>query len=104
VTDPHAWNSAANGALYAQNILNGLVKADPEDKAALEAPAALYRPADSRSTAGRKRSLRHSAGKRKVLTSHDAFGYFGRAYGVTFGAAGALFRKRSQRGAGGGVD
>jgi zinc/manganese transport system substrate-binding protein len=23
VTDPHAWNSAANGALYAQNILNG---------------------------------------------------------------------------------
>jgi zinc/manganese transport system substrate-binding protein len=39
VTDPHAWNSAANGALYAQNILNGLVKADPEDKAALEAPA-----------------------------------------------------------------
>jgi zinc/manganese transport system substrate-binding protein len=37
VTDPHAWNSAANGALYAQNILNGLVKADPEDKAALEA-------------------------------------------------------------------
>ena len=35
VTDPHAWNSAANGALYAQNILNGLVKADPQDKAAL---------------------------------------------------------------------
>ncbi|MFS9532465.1 metal ABC transporter solute-binding protein, Zn/Mn family, partial [Klebsiella pneumoniae] len=35
VTDPHAWNSAANGALYAQNILDGLVKADPEDKAAL---------------------------------------------------------------------
>ena len=29
VTDPYAWNSAANGALYAQNILNGLVKADP---------------------------------------------------------------------------
>ncbi len=35
VTDPHAWNSAANGALYAQNILDGLVKADPEDQAAL---------------------------------------------------------------------
>ncbi len=24
------------------------------------------------------------AGNRKVLTSHDAFGYFGRTYGVTF--------------------
>lgn len=42
VTDPHAWNSAANGALYAQNILAGLVKADPEDKAALEATGQPY--------------------------------------------------------------
>ena len=40
VTDPHAWNSAANGALYAQNILNGLVKADPQDSAALKATGA----------------------------------------------------------------
>ncbi len=24
------------------------------------------------------------AGKRKVITTHDAFGYFGEAYGVTF--------------------
>ncbi|WP_190324109.1 metal ABC transporter solute-binding protein, Zn/Mn family, partial [Enterobacter hormaechei] len=42
VTDPHAWNSAANGALYAQNILNGLVKADPDDKAVLEASGKTY--------------------------------------------------------------
>ncbi len=42
VTDPHAWNSAANGALYAQNILSGLVKADPEDTAALEATGKPY--------------------------------------------------------------
>ncbi|RAN78055.1 metal ABC transporter substrate-binding protein, partial [Bacillus sp. SRB_28] len=42
VTDPHAWNSAANGALYAQNILSGLVKADPEDKAALEVSGKRY--------------------------------------------------------------
>ena len=68
VTDPHAWNSAANGALYAQNILNGLVKADPEDKAALEASGQPY----------------IAQLTRNVLTSHDAFGYFSRAYGVTF--------------------
>ena len=42
VTDPHAWNSAANGALYAQNILNGLIKADPQDKAALETSGQRY--------------------------------------------------------------
>uniref|UniRef100_UPI0013D9BAA4 metal ABC transporter solute-binding protein, Zn/Mn family n=1 Tax=Serratia marcescens TaxID=615 RepID=UPI0013D9BAA4 len=42
VTAPHAWNSAANGALYAQNILTGLVKAAPEDKTALEATGKPY--------------------------------------------------------------
>src|SRR5690606_40317774 len=42
VTDPHAWNSAANGALHAQNILNVIVKADPLDKAAHEATVKPY--------------------------------------------------------------
>lgn len=85
VTDPHAWNSAANGALYAQNILNGLVAASPQDKAALEVSGQRY--------IGQLKELDSWAEsqfstipqeKRKVLTSHDAFGYFGRAYGVTF--------------------
>ncbi|WP_330983939.1 MULTISPECIES: metal ABC transporter substrate-binding protein [Enterobacterales] len=85
VTDPHAWNSAANGALYAQNILAGLVKADPQDEAALNASGQAYI-AQLKQIDGWAKS-RFSAipeAKRKVLTSHDAFGYFGRAYGVTF--------------------
>ena len=85
VTDPHAWNSAANGALYAQNILDGLVKADPEDKSALEASGQRY--ISQLNEIDRWAKDRFSAipqAKRKVLTSHDAFGYFGRAYGVTF--------------------
>lgn len=85
VTDPHAWNSAANGALYAQNILKGLVKADPADEAALNASGQAYI-AQLKQIDGWATS-RFSAipeAKRKVLTSHDAFGYFGRAYGVTF--------------------
>jgi zinc/manganese transport system substrate-binding protein len=60
VTDPHAWNSAANGALYAQNILNGLVKADPEDKAALEASGKPYIAQLTNWTAGPKRALARS--------------------------------------------
>ena len=85
VTDPHAWNSAANGALYAQNILAGLVKADPEDKAALDASGEHYiaQLKDVDSWAKKQFSVIPQA-KRQVLTSHDAFGYFGRAYGVTF--------------------
>ncbi|WP_407578732.1 metal ABC transporter substrate-binding protein [Citrobacter koseri] len=85
VTDPHAWNSAANGALYAQNILSGLVNADPQDKAVLEASGKPYIAQLTELDAWAKARFRQiPQEKRKVLTSHDAFGYFGRAYGVEF--------------------
>jgi zinc/manganese transport system substrate-binding protein len=85
VTDPHAWNSATNGALYAQNILAGLVKADPQDEAALNASGQKYI-AQLQEIDGWAKARFNAIplAKRKVLTSHDAFGYFGRAYGVTF--------------------
>ena len=77
--------SYANGALYAQNILNGLVKADPEDKAALEASGKPYIAQLTQLDSWAKtRFSQIPQAKRNVLTSHDAFGYFGRAYGVTF--------------------
>ncbi|MFH2837337.1 metal ABC transporter substrate-binding protein [Klebsiella aerogenes] len=85
VTDPHAWNSAANGALYAQNILDDLVKADPQDKAALQSRGKRY--IEQLTAIDGWAKAQFSAipqVKRKVLTSHDAFGYFGRAYHVTF--------------------
>ncbi|MDZ7323137.1 metal ABC transporter substrate-binding protein [Kosakonia sacchari] len=85
VTDPHAWNSAANGALYAKNILAALVKADPADEAALNASGQRY--IDQLTKLDSWAKERFSAvpqAKRKVLTSHDAFGYFARAYGVDF--------------------
>ncbi len=94
-----------NGALYAQNILNGLIKADPQDKAALETSGQRYIGQLTEIDGWAKQFTAIPLAKRKVLTSHDAFGYFGRAYGVTFpGTTGAVVRKRSQRGAGGGAD
>lgn len=85
ITDPHAWNSAANGALYARNVLNGLIKADPEEKVALEAAGKSYiTQLTELDSWGKARFQPIPTAKRKVLTSHDAFGYFGRAYGVTF--------------------
>ncbi len=91
VTDPHAWNSAANGALYAQNILSGLVKADPEDTAALEATGKPYIAQLSQLDGwAKKRFSDIPQAKRKVLTSHDAFGYFQpRLRRDVYGAAGA---------------
>jgi zinc/manganese transport system substrate-binding protein len=85
VTDPHVWNSAANVLVWAKNIEAALAAADPEDKAAFEENFARYGKdlneldAYARTTIGAIPRER-----RKVLTSHDAFGYFGKAYGVTF--------------------
>ncbi|OAT30438.1 periplasmic substrate-binding component of an ABC superfamily zinc transporter [Buttiauxella brennerae ATCC 51605] len=85
ITDPHAWNSAENGAIYAQNITKALVAADPQDAAAITDSGSEYvtrlKLLDSWA---KTRFEAIPKSKRKVLTSHDAFGYFGQEYGVTF--------------------
>ncbi|WP_151995066.1 metal ABC transporter substrate-binding protein [Buttiauxella massiliensis] len=85
ITDPHAWNSAENGAIYAQNITRALVAADPEDAEAINDTGSEYvirlKLLDSWA---KTRFEAIPKSKRKVLTSHDAFGYFGQEYGVTF--------------------
>ncbi|WP_054180639.1 metal ABC transporter substrate-binding protein [Trabulsiella odontotermitis] len=85
VVDPHAWNSAANGARYAQNIVKGLISADPEDKAALSKTGDDYiAQLHELDSWAKKRFSDIPESKRIVLTSHDAFGYFSRAYHVRF--------------------
>jgi zinc/manganese transport system substrate-binding protein len=85
ITDPHAWNSAENGAIYAQNITKALVAADPQDATAITDSGSEYvtrlKLLDSWA---KTRFEAIPKSKRKVLTSHDAFGYFGQEYGVTF--------------------
>ncbi|KFC78591.1 metal ABC transporter substrate-binding protein [Buttiauxella agrestis] len=85
ITDPHAWNSAENGAIYAQNITKALMAADPENASAISESGTEYvtrlKLLDSWAKT-RFESIPKS--HRKVLTSHDAFGYFGQEYGVTF--------------------
>jgi ABC-type metal ion transport system, periplasmic component/surface adhesin len=85
VTDPHAWNNVVNGVIYAQNITNGLIKADPEDAVALKARGEKYT-AELTALDGwvKQRFSAIPREKRKVLTSHDAFGYFAKAYQVDF--------------------
>ena len=85
VTDPHAWQSLANGRLYAQNIRDGLIKADPDGKAAYEANAATFIAAiDALEPQVKAAIAKIPPGQRKIITSHDAFGYFGMAYGMDF--------------------
>lgn len=83
--DPHAWQDVRNARVYVENIMSGLVAADPtasEDYrrnwAAYDARLASL-DADIRSSIARIPQAR-----RVVVTAHRAFEYFGAAYGVRF--------------------
>jgi zinc/manganese transport system substrate-binding protein len=83
VTDPHAWQDLANGKLYVANIRDGLIAADPAGKAVYEANANTYLAALAAEEAAVKAALGKLPPERKrIITSHDAFGYFGAAYGL----------------------
>jgi zinc/manganese transport system substrate-binding protein len=83
--DPHAWQNLANGIVYVGNIAHALAAADPDHaadyKAAGEAYAATLKSLDARV---RTEIAAIPEARRKVVTSHDAFGYFGAAYGIDF--------------------
>ncbi|HAB74207.1 metal ABC transporter substrate-binding protein [Pantoea septica] len=85
VTDPHAWNSMQNGVIYAANVMNALIKADPQDADAIRRSGEKYiQQLQTLDGWAKSAFAAIPAAKRKVLTSHDAFGYFGQRYGVTF--------------------
>ena len=82
--DPHAWQSLANVAIYAANIRDALVSADPAGRSVYEANAGSYlAKLDALETEVRAQIGRIPADRRRIITSHDAFGYFSAAYGIT---------------------
>ncbi|SCW86818.1 metal ABC transporter substrate-binding protein [Ancylobacter rudongensis] len=84
-TDPHAWQSVANAQIYVANIRDALIAADPAGKAAYEANAAAYTAKLGALDAEIKAAMAAIPdSRRRIITSHDAFGYFGAAYGVEF--------------------
>jgi zinc/manganese transport system substrate-binding protein len=85
VPDPHVWNDPKNVLAWTDAIRDALVAKDAEDANDFRENAATY--ADKLKTADRYAHERIdpiSPARRKILTSHDAFGYFGRAYDVKF--------------------
>lgn len=85
ITDPHAWNSMANGVIYATNVMNALIKADPEDADYFRQRGTAYiEQLQKLDTWAKTEFTGIPQSKRKVLTSHDAFGYFGQEYNVSF--------------------
>jgi zinc/manganese transport system substrate-binding protein len=83
--DPHAWQSVPNVKRYVANIRDGLVAADPGGKASYEANAAAYlAKLDDLDNEVRAAIEAIPKDRRKIITSHDAFGYFQKAYGLAF--------------------
>jgi zinc/manganese transport system substrate-binding protein len=84
-TDPHAWNSARNGIVYAKNIVQALCAVDPDGAAIYTANGERYiHQLQDLDNYTRQQVAAVPPAKRKVLTSHEALSYFGTAYGVTF--------------------
>ena len=84
-TDPHAWQSVTNAKIYVANILAALVAADPAGKAAYEANAKAYlEKLDALDKEVREAVATIPQERRRIITSHDAFGYFQAAYGIEF--------------------
>lgn len=85
VPDPHAWQSLTNAKIYVHNIAKALGELDPANvdaynqrrDAYLNRLHALLKKADAQ-IAGLP------ASQRKVVTSHDAFGYLGQAWQLSF--------------------
>ncbi|MGS1110683.1 metal ABC transporter substrate-binding protein [Achromobacter anxifer] len=83
--DPHAWQNLANGVIYARNVADGLAAADPAHADAYRQRAQAYGARlQALDAQVRKTFAAIPAERRKIVTSHDAFGYFGDAYGVAF--------------------
>jgi len=83
ITDPHAWQNLFNGEIYVKNIRDGLIAVDPDGAETYEANAAKYLAAiEAQDKAVRAAVAKLPEARRKIITSHDAFGYFGNAYGL----------------------
>jgi len=83
--DPHAWQSVANARIYVANIREAFVAADPADAEVFRANAGRY----LMMLDGLEREVRSAVeqippARRMVISTHRAFGYFMRAYGIRF--------------------
>jgi zinc/manganese transport system substrate-binding protein len=83
--DPHAWQSLANARVYVTNIEAGLAAADPDGAATYAENAAAYLAEIDQTESGLIAAIATLPDNgRTIVTSHDAFGYFADAYGLTF--------------------
>jgi zinc/manganese transport system substrate-binding protein len=83
--DPHAWQNLLNARQYVENIRVALSAAMPAHSADFQSRATDYlKQIDALEKSTKARIAAVPMERRRVITSHDAFGYFARAYKVNF--------------------
>jgi zinc/manganese transport system substrate-binding protein len=83
--DPHAWQSVANAKIYVANIRDALAAAEPADAAAFRSNADRYlAELDALDAEVKAAVAKIPPERRKVISTHKAFGYFAAAYGIEF--------------------
>jgi zinc/manganese transport system substrate-binding protein len=83
--DPHAWQSVVNAKVYVTNIRDALIAADPAGAEIYRANAAAYlAKLDDLDREVREAVAKIPQDRRSVISSHNAFGYFAAAYGISF--------------------
>lgn len=83
--DPHAWQSVKNAMIYVRNIRAAFEAADPADAATFKANTERYLAAlDALDREVRAAVEKIPSARRKVISTHNAFGYFAEAYGIQF--------------------
>ena len=83
--DPHAWQSVVDAKIYVANIRDAFVAADPPDAGVFRTNADGYlAKLDALDREVRIAVEQIPAARRKVISTHRAFGYFAAAYGIQF--------------------
>jgi zinc/manganese transport system substrate-binding protein len=83
--DPHAWQAVPNVKTYVSNIRDALVAVDPAGADAYRSNARAYlAKLDALDSEVRAATAAIPANHRKVISTHNAFGYFAAAYGIEF--------------------
>jgi zinc/manganese transport system substrate-binding protein len=83
--DPHAWQNPRNGVIYARNVAEGLTAADPVHADTWRVNAASYvAEIEQVDTWIANQFAPIPPAARRIITTHDAFGYYGDRYGITF--------------------
>jgi zinc/manganese transport system substrate-binding protein len=83
--DPHAWQSVGNAKIYVANVRAALSAADPAGAGQFGANADAYlAKLDTLEREVRDAIAQIPPDRRKVISTHSAFGYFAAAYGIAF--------------------